>query len=187
MSKTFGLVQTAAPATEPITVDEVKRQAAITGTADDTYLGELIARIRADCERVTERQLVTATYKMILDEWPEDDVIRLPKGPTQAVTSVKYYDTGGVLRTIDSADYVVANSGMYGRIHLAEGEQWPELADRPAAIEVIFVAGYGAASAVPADIKGAMRQAVAYCYQQRENADQDVIDALFARFWGGVY
>lgn len=187
MSESYGIVQTVAPATEPITVDEVKRQAAITGTADDTYLGELIARIRTDCERVTERQLVSATYKLILDAWPEDDIIRLPKGPTQSVTSVKYYDPDGTLQTIDPTDYVAVLGGMYGRVCPADEEAWPETAERPGAIEVVFVAGYGAAAAVPADIKGALRQAVAYCYQQRENADQDVIDGLFARYWGGVY
>lgn len=181
----FGLVQTVAPTTEPITTLEAKTQATIGISDDDTFVDTLIARARADCERVSQRQLVTATWKLTLDRWPCDAVIRVPRPPLQSVTSITYVDYAGTRQTVSAAIYQVDLTGNLGRIRPVYGQIWPVARLELASIEVIFVAGYGAASAVPTDIKGVLKQAIAYCYQNREQADQELIDKLFLRFWTG--
>lgn len=160
--------QSSAPATEPLTTAEAKTHLVVDHSDDDTYIDTLVAAARAYVEQYTGRQLVTATWTMDLERFPGDDFIQLPFPPLQSVTSVKYYDLSNSQQTLAASKYVVADSTP-GRLRLVSGEAWPQVyPDRAQAVEVIFVAGYGAASAVPADIKHAIKMLVGHWYENRE-------------------
>ncbi len=162
------LQQSSAPATEPITTAEAKTHLVIDHSDDDTYVAALVAAARAYVENYTGRQLVTATWTVDYECFPSGDTIELPYPRLQSVTSVKYYDLAGTQQTFAASKYVVADAAP-GRIRLVSGESWPQtLPSRAQAVEVIFIAGYGAASAVPDDIKHAIKLLVGHWYENRE-------------------
>lgn len=176
----MALVLVQAPLQEPIGVDEAKRHAGATHDADDQLFADLIARARADIERVSERRIVTQTWKLTFDEWPEGD-IELPEPPLQSVDSIAYLDTAEppVEQTVAESVYEVDASGQFGVVSLADGQVWPVASG---GIEITFVAGV---LEVADDVKGILRQAVAYLYQNREMPDQEMLDRIYSRFWIG--
>jgi len=93
----MSLVQTIAPASEPITLTEAKAHLRVETdfTEDDTIIGTFISAARESCEARTGRQLVTATYALRLGGFPCGDSIELPKPPLVSVTSITYVDTDG--------------------------------------------------------------------------------------------
>ena len=164
----LGLRQTTAPTAEPVTLAEVKARLRVSGDDENADLQALIAEAVRTCEGECGRQFCTATYTLKLDEFPRgDEPIRLPRPPAQSVTSVKYYDADGVLTTMDTADYIVAVGSDPGRVVPAVGEVWPTTQDRPEAVEVVYVAGYGAGSAVPRVARAAVLETLAHRWKHR--------------------
>lgn len=88
--------------------------------------------------------------------WKATSSIELPLPPLQSVTHVKYW-SDGVLTTLATDQYSVINSGLMGRIVRAHGATWPTapvVDTREDAIEIQFVAGFGAAADVLLDAAG---------------------------------
>jgi len=156
-----------APATEPISSTEAKLHLRVDVTDDDTLITALITAARQLVEEETWRALVTQTWDYVADDWPAGDAIRLPRPPIQSVTSITYLDDAGATQTMAAANYIVDT--YQGRVVLAEGAEWPDGELYPAsAVRVRYVAGYGAASTVPAPIKAAMLLLVGHLYENRE-------------------
>lgn len=160
------------PTTEPLTTQEVKDHARIDISDDDTYIDALVTAARMSAEVFTNRQFITATWKLNLDKFPSGDneIIELPRPPLASITSVKYYDTDGVQQTLtDVTDYQVDTISEPGRLAPAPSTFWPAVqSEKLNAVEVIYVAGYGAASAVPQGIKQALLLLVGHWYERRE-------------------
>jgi len=165
----YGLSLYAAPGTEPVSLAEAKAHLRVTHTDEDSLIAELIAAARQWFEEQTYRALVTQTWDLKLDEFPRgEDPIRLPRAPLQSVTSITYTDTVGATQTLAAAAYVVSATRQPGVIRPAYGYVWPEAQDKPDAVTVRFVAGYGAAAAVPAQIKAAIKLLIGQLYEFRE-------------------
>ena len=158
-----------APSVEPVTLAEAKAHLRVDGTDEDTVISGLIVAAREVCEPKARRAFVTQTLKMSFDEWPEDDYFRLLRPPLASVTHVKYYDSAGVLQTMSASDYVVDVAVQPGRVYLEYGKSWPTATLRPGLpIEITYVAGYGAAAAVPQRYKQAICLLVGHWYENRE-------------------
>ncbi len=172
----YALNRTTVPATEPVTLTEAKKQIEISSSVnaeDDTYITGLIPVARIWCEDHTDRGLIDQSWTLHLDCWPADGVILLNRGPVSSVTSLKYIDVDGDQQTlVAGTDYQSDVVSEPGRILVEPGAAWPGLeAGRVNAVEVIFVAGYGAAAAnVPDDYKHAIKLLVAHWYEHREDA-----------------
>lgn len=169
----YGLALASAAASEPLTLAEAKKQVelATQDTAHDEHLLRLIAAARKYAEEFTGRAIVTQTWDLFLDAWPlgrHDSSIYLPKSPLQSVTWVKYYDGDGVQQTWSLANYVVRTSREPGCVSLAYGISWPTFRYQPDAINVRYVAGYGARTSVPEALKAAMLLMVGHWFQFRE-------------------
>jgi uncharacterized phiE125 gp8 family phage protein len=137
----------------------------------------LITAARERAELVTQRALLTQTWDLLLDGFPEDGYIEIPKPPLVSVTYVKYTDTGGTLRTLTAnTDYLVqAPAGprcARGRVALPFAGIWPVTLDQMGAVVVRFVCGNASAALVPGLIKAAMLMDLANLYGDRE----DVLD-----------
>lgn len=65
------LVVVTPPVSEPITLDELKRRLRITESDDDDDLAEMLAAARTYAELITRRQFMPATFKMVLDRFPQ--------------------------------------------------------------------------------------------------------------------
>lgn len=174
------------PALEPVTLDEAKAFARVDTAYDDTTITSFIKAAREHCQAITGRQFITATFALLLDEFPSwfrfntyhgserangTDIL-LPWPSLVSVESVTYTDENSVAQTVAAADYVVSTFDEPGRVTLAYGKSWPSTLEQINAVRVDYTAGYGvAASSVPESIKQAMRMLIAHWYQNREATD----------------
>ena len=147
-------------AAEPVTAANMEEKLAYSSGWNATTLGIDIEAARNMVEKITDRAFITQSWTGRGDYFP--DVIYLPKGQIQSVTSVKYIANGATSLTeltVD-VDYVVEINQDRGRIYPVSN--WPSdvNADRKGVIEVVFVAGYGATAA---DVPGWAKSAIMLC------------------------
>ncbi len=154
--------------------------------SENDLITALIVGARVTAEAVTGRQFINATWTWNLDRWPSRwrpwadgawDANRValgrsefavPFAPLASVTSIKYLDPDGAQQTLSTDVYNVVTDETPGKIRLAWDQSWPETRVEPAAIEVIFVAGYGAAgSDVPEPVRDAILMMVDDVYNHR--------------------
>lgn len=140
-----------APASEPITVAEVKAHGRIDTDQDDGYLADLIVGARKEAEEHTNRALLTQTWEWVADAFPS--CIELAHCPIASITSIKYLDDAGVEQTLAAADYRADLESEPARIVPAFGKAWPSTQGVINALRVRFVAGWATRSAVPASIR----------------------------------
>jgi len=159
-----------APIVEPIALDDMKRHLRILTSDDDAYITDLIKVVRKKVELDLRRALITQTWTMYLDDFPAGGaVIHIPYPPLQSITSIKYYDTANAQQTWSSSEYEVDIYSEPARVGEVSGYTWPSTYDRLNAVEIIFVAGYGAAGAdVPWTVKQAMYMLAGHYYENRE-------------------
>jgi uncharacterized phiE125 gp8 family phage protein len=146
-------VRTVEPATEPVTLTEAKAHLGVTITDDDARITALIVAARMQAEQITRRAFITQTWQVKMDRFPTGREIVLPVGPVQSVTSVQYVDDAGA--TQGFTDFTLDAGGQ--RVLLDYGETWPASRTVENAVTITYVAGYGAATAVPEGIKAAIR------------------------------
>lgn len=154
------LVLKTAPTVLPASVAEIKTHLRISHAADDAYLAAVASAVAEWIDGYSghlRRALLTQTWYARMRDWPEGCRVRLPLPPLQSVVAVTYYDASNVLQTFGAGNYhVTAPNGGAGEIELAALASWPAVYDRPDAISIEFVAGYGNAAAnVPAPIRQA--------------------------------
>lgn len=165
-----GYTRATQPASEPVTLDEVKAQAVVVaGSTDDALLTRLIKAARAEAESKTGLTLITSNWLRTLDGF--STAIRLLHGPIQSITSIKYDDENGVEQTLDPASYTLDTSdGMVGYVVPAYGCSWPTTRAHINAVRIAYAAGFGAsASAVPEDLRHWIAVRVATLYEHRES------------------
>jgi uncharacterized phiE125 gp8 family phage protein len=151
----MGLKIVMAPTTEPLTPAEAKQYLRAEGE-DDSIISSLIKQAREWCEDYQGKKFITQTLELVLDSFPTEFEFR-DCSPVQSITSIKYTDSSGTETTIPPADYILDNDSFVNRIVPAYGKSWPSVTLQPVnSIRVRFVAGYGAASAVPESVKWAM-------------------------------
>lgn len=167
----YGLSLATAPTSEPVTLAEAKKHCEIGAEVNhhDEHLERLIQAARVYVENFTGRQIITATWDLYADSWPTDSLaIYLPKGPIQSVSSITYVDENGATQTWSSANYTLSSSREPAVVRLAYQATWPAYRFQPDSIRVRFVAGYGAAVAVPMGIKQAVLLLVGGWFLNRE-------------------
>lgn len=160
------------PATLPATVAELRRNVwdiQDPDATDDTYFSELLGRATAHVETITGRKLVSQTWRGYLDFWPIGaGAIELPFGRATQVNSFKWLGEDGAEHTLTAGvDYVASLVGYFPKV--VPVSSWPAgslFVVDPIRIE--FVAGFGAAAAVPADLRHAVLLLAAHWYRHRE-------------------
>ncbi len=159
-----------APTNKPITTAEAKTHLRVTSSDDDTYIGTLIDVALEYVESVTRRKLITQTWEVFYDDWPDGDYLELPYGQLQSVSYVKYTESDDTVTTWPTDYYSVDTDSDPGRIVLGHGETWPTATlTTKNPIVVRFVCGYGDnASDVPALIRHAMKFIISDMYEVRE-------------------
>lgn len=175
--KSLKPVLSSAPASTPISLTEAKRHlrlgtpgAEADYTDEDSLLTMLVDAVTGHLDGysgILGRALVTQTWTQDWNDWPLD-LMRLPLAPVSAITSITYYDTTNQSQTLSSANYSLLADDQSPAAVWAFNATLPAVYDREDAIRITFVAGYGAASAVPAAIKAAMLLMVADLYENRE-------------------
>ena len=184
------LSRTVDAAAEILSTAEAKTHLRVEGPDEDTYIAALVKAARMSIEEWTSRATTNQTWVMKLDEFPGEDLIRLPRPPLSSVTSVAYVDTAGASQTFSSANYTVVTADTPGRIQLVYDADWPATRAQPGAVTITYVAGYGAAaSTVPAPMVHAAKLVLGDLYGLRESSivgtirtDNPTVDALLAPY-----
>ncbi|MGZ8927132.1 MAG: head-tail connector protein [Methylobacter sp.] len=149
------------PATEPITLAEMRSHLGITQAADtsrDTIITGRIISARQWAEHYTRTAYITQTWTGYAVYFPYNlaTIHRINlKAPLLSVTSVKYLDETGVQQTLAPSLYLV--DLVTACIVPAYNQSWPTVSEQLNSVQVEYVSGYGAASAVPESIKDAVR------------------------------
>ena len=178
------LLKTGQPATEPVTLVEVKAHLRVDFGDDDGLIDSLIQAARELAEVWTWRTFVNTTYTLKLDDFQNEMV--LPRPPLGSVTSITYLDTDGNSQTLATSVYDVDTDSEPGRVTLTLNQTWPITQDVIHAVTITFVAGYGAASNVPETIKSAIKLLVGGMYEHREHWSEIKIEtnpAVAALLW----
>ncbi len=178
----MSLTLIAAPALEPVTLNEMKLQCGF-GPMEDTdqlreetlaeQLRDAIATARQDCENITSRALITQTWQLTLDQFPfqgsdyqvrHGHDIELPFPKFDALTAFTYLDTAGVQQDMlvsASWGYQLVSGGdtRTARLRPPVGRGWPPTQWWTAdAVAITFTCGYGSAAAfVPKPIRNAIK------------------------------
>ena len=96
------------------------------------------------------------------------NAIELPRPPLQSVTSLTVYDDADAASVVAASTYFVDSDREPGRIVLRSGKTWPTVGRVAGGVEVVYVAGYGAATGVPQTIRQGILLLTAHLYENRE-------------------
>jgi uncharacterized phiE125 gp8 family phage protein len=186
-----GSVLTVAPATEPVTAAELRTHLRTDSTElPDAEANALITDARTEIENMTSLAFISQSWRLSIDRWPAGgeawwDGVRemsitelynsntlqslaLPRWPLVLITSVTVYDEDSNASTVTVNDvFDVDTYQTPGRITLKRGQTWPIALRANDAIQVIYVAGYVNAAAVPSPMKRAVKQLAAFLYSHR--------------------
>lgn len=146
---------TSEPATEPVTLGELKDTLRVLVNEFDEELLRILKTARKAVENDTRRRFITQTVALYLDYWLPSDTIELRIAPVSAVTSIQYVDEDGSTQTFASSKYQTDFDHTPPRIMLVESEQWAtDIADQVVkAVTVTMTAGYGDPDDVPHEAK----------------------------------
>lgn len=164
--------RTIAPVRRPVILDWVKDVARIDAAAEDAVTDVLVDRAieRIDGPSgILNRCLIDQTWVEEFDEFPANGVLRLSLEPLQSVTSIRYYDADNSIVTLATSQYAVHTDALGPFIYRPNGVSWPATYDRPDAVEVTTVYGYGEnPDDVPATIRLAIAMMVTHNFENRE-------------------
>lgn len=171
------------PAAEPVSLAEAKLHLRVDFDEDDALIQALISAARQAAEMLTQRQLVTARWRMVLDSFPGCGLMGVPAGqtftlpghailltksPVTSVVEIRYLDMAGIWQVMPAAHYTVDNACEPGRITPVFGQIWPIALPQIGAVSVIFDAGYGSAADVPEGLKSWIKLRLGSLYAHRE-------------------
>lgn len=178
------------PESEPVSLMEMKRYLRIDDNSDDIVLSDQIIEARRFIEDQIGLAFISQSWRLALDQWPAggeawwDGVremsitelyrsnvlqsVTLPRWPLVSITSVTTYDEDSNATAITVANvFDIDTYRTPGRITLKRSQTWPVALRANNAIEIVYVAGYANAAAVPMTMKRAVRQLAAFMYNHR--------------------
>ncbi len=193
------LVETTAPASLPVSLNEVKKQLEIGDSVvtHDALLAGLIRAATETAEKFTGRALITRSLTLWLDAWPRGvsggepiwegtrvgpetlitsvkRELELPKPPLIAVSLINTYDDSDVATLYAASNYFVDTATSPGRVVLRLSSAAPS-PDRVAnGIEIQFQAGYGTGMGdVPEGIRSGILVLAAFLFEHRGDCPPD--------------
>lgn len=156
---TWAVHEVTAPTVEPITLSQAREQLRLDAYGSppehplDDQIEDEIKAARNWCEQYLGFAVIQRTLRLYLDEFPRSDVIELPRANLLSITSVRYYDSDGVLQTWDAANYSADTASFVGRLLRGVGSDWPATQERRQAVQIDYVAGYADDGASPPNLR----------------------------------
>ncbi|MCB1549189.1 MAG: head-tail connector protein [Hyphomicrobiaceae bacterium] len=168
----MGLVLTSGPLLEPVSLAEAKAHLRIDTDDEDIFLASLVTTSRLHVEVVLSAALITQTWTLVRDAWPQGRILALPLRPLRGVTSISVRDGAGLLHPAPLSEFIVDTTAVVPRIVRKLGTSWPAPGLPANGIEIVFTAGYGDTAAdVPAPIRQALLLLVAHWYEHRDPSE----------------
>ncbi len=170
------------PAAEAVTLSETKAWLRVDTNDEDSTIATLISAGRVLVEQATRRALVTQSWRIILDAWPNAGAdgsrtllslrpaslpaeIALPLAPVQSVAAIRVYDSFGTPQTLPNASWRLVGAPERARIVFAGAP--PQPGAMSAGIEIDVVAGYGDPPDTPAPLRHAILSLAAFWFDNR--------------------
>lgn len=175
----MALIQISAPSAEPVTLADVKTHLRIPTTSqggstdEDVLISAYIKVARKQCENIIKRQLVNATWQLVLPAFPGGSgdiwIKRPPMSTVSTDLVITYRDTSNSTQTLASTFYEV-QYGEHSRIFPAYENYWSDLDTivHPSAVSVQYVSGYTSSTAIPEEIALWIKMQVGSLYEFRE-------------------
>lgn len=145
----------------------------VDSAADISYIEALIAVACDYVGDVTGRIGTLTSMLCVADSWASltgsinHNLIKIGRAPLVSVTSIKYYAPDATaLTTLSTDDYRVITTTDLGMLQPVD--TWPDVDDRPDAIQITFVAGHSDSNPAPATWKHAAKMLVAHLYEERK-------------------
>jgi uncharacterized phiE125 gp8 family phage protein len=155
----------AGPAEEPVSLVEAKAFLKVDDAAEDGLITTLIGAARLHVEGVTGKALLAQSWRIVLDDWPDNGVVKLPVSPLIAITGISATDDNGGGHEI-ALDQFRSELDRLIVPRLVVG--MPMLQERQG-IEIDYVAGFGTEpEEVPADLRQAMLGLIAHWHEHRD-------------------
>ncbi len=146
--------QTNPPSAEPMTLAEIKTHLRLDSPEEDVLLTSLITTAREHLERETGLCLITQSWRLYLDRWPKDGIVRIEKSPVRVIDAVTVYEADGAAVEVSLEDHLLDGEARPARLWLKNP---PAPGQSINGIEIDFSAGFGEAGAdVPDTLKRAM-------------------------------
>lgn len=166
-------IVTVAPATLPLTVNEVKEHLRIDldDKTQDALLKVLIRAATDYAEKYTKIDFITRTYETLRDSFI--DSLEIRRTPLQSVTTVEYLqDDSFVIVSTDV--YLATNSNTFSHLALKVNQVWPTDVDlQEQSVKITFKSGYGnTLASVPDALREAMLQHIAAMYENRGDCNE---------------
>ncbi len=152
-------VSDGSPSVLPITLDYTKLHIRALGTTDDALINVWIMAAASYFTEQTGRPCLTETHEVSCDRFPffggsgSAQRIEMPHPPLQAVVSVSYIDSDGVLQSYDDGGSppvpswtTSAPAGPYARRGFVEpkfGLTWPTARVETGSVRIRYTCGYG--------------------------------------------
>lgn len=153
------LARSVAPESDPVSLSDLKDFCEITHSLKDADLTDALAAARDETEIYTGLALMTQTWVLSVNAWCER-AVELARAPLASVVSVKYYPAdGGAQVTVSSGQYRVAPCGFtrFGFVEFADTFDFPALAYRWDAVEIVFTAGVESSTIIPPSLIRAIK------------------------------
>lgn len=181
---------TSPPTAEPLSLAEARDHCHVDAFDHDGMLSGYILAARQHVEQTCGIALCTQTLILTMDDFPARGEIVLPRWPVQSIVAFRYIDAAGVLQTWATSEWQSDLHGHEPRIAPRSGKSWPTLGEAFAAVQIEFVAGFGAPHDIPPAIMQALRLLVGHWYESREAASTGAaaraidlgVDALLAQY-----
>jgi uncharacterized phiE125 gp8 family phage protein len=175
----MALIQVTAPTSEPVTVAEVKEHLNIDHANDDRKLEGYIEAARHQAENYMKRQIMPATWKYIIQDFPcstcQIELMRPPLSTATTDVSIQYTNTTFGTNTVTATAYTVDFERNPGRVYPSKTNEWPTdvASGQRKGVQITFVSGYTGRAAVPQPIKHWIMQRVGVMYEYREELTPD--------------
>ncbi len=183
---------TVGPTSEPLTLNEAKKQLEISESDDahDEALRVAIQEAREQWEADTDSVTCFQTFR-IKTEASIDRMI-LPRRPVVSITSIKYYNEANTQTTLPTTIYNFDTAKA--QIRLQYLQVLPSVLDRWDSWEIIYKSGYSQdGTLVPAIAKRAMLLLVGHYFENRDMlvspgmADLKAYENLVKKFMRSTY
>jgi uncharacterized phiE125 gp8 family phage protein len=162
----FKPVLVTAPSLTMVSLAEAKAHCKVDFSDDDALITSLIQAATSYLDGysgVLGRALLPQTWRQDYDGFY--DVMRLPVGPVQSVTSVIYQDVSGGDQTLNASQYVLLTDDYGAYVQLSATGVWPNVGTRADAVRITYLAG--SAAVIPA-IRMAALLLIGHWYANRE-------------------
>lgn len=144
-----------------VTLADAKEHLRVTDSSENTLIVGMVAAACAAVGEEAGRVMSQETWEIA--DYGFSGLVKLPKSPVLALTSVKYY-VDGTLTEATLADFRLYQGNDYTLVGPVESAAWPNLQSRPDGTVIRFTTGY---SALPDTLRMAVLLTVEHWFENR--------------------